>query len=109
MDVSGENIMVGIAVVIALVELGVAVVQFRLAQKLKAKVTEALAEKATKEDLRKVEEATKEDLRKVEDSIGETVRRRVPEVLREMAQQYAKQYANSGSADQQGSSGADFQ
>ena len=111
MDVSGADIiMMGIAVVIALVEAGVAISQFRLNRKLRAEAKHTQTEleaKVTKQedDAKEMREeleakATKEELKR---AVGETVRETVPEVLQEMAQQYASQ----GAADQQGSSGVD--
>lgn len=105
MDVSGEDIiMMGIAVVIAVVEAGVAISQFRLNRKLRAEAKHTQTELEAK--VTKQEDDAKEmkrEVRKLKDAIDQKVQERVPEVLREMAQQYA----NSGSADQQGSSGVD--
>ena len=78
--------------IIGVFEVILGVVQIRLARKLKVKVNQDLAKKATKEELREVE-----------DSIDPTLRRLVPEVLQAMAELYM----NRSSADQQGSSGAD--
>ena len=105
MDVSGEDIiMMGIAVVIAVVEAGVAISQFRLNRKLRAEAKHTQTELEAKVKQQELEaQATKREVRKLKDAIDQKVQARVPEVLREMA----RQYANSGSADQQGSSGVD--
>lgn len=96
-----------IMVAIAAVELGVGINQFLLTRKLEDQTNEKLRKalqqqeeeaKAMKEELEA--KATKEELKR---AVGQTVWKKVPEVLQEMAQQYASQ----GAADQQGSSGVD--
>ena len=105
-----EGIMVGIAVF----ECVVGLYQFLLTRKLRdqanAKLREALErqEAEAKETKRRVQheleaKATKQEVDGLRQSIDQTVQRKVPEVLQEMAQQYASQ----GSADRQGSSGVD--
>lgn len=92
--------------ILVLAQVCVGIWQIALSRKLSDHAKHEMSQ--LKQEL--AEKATKEDLREVEDSIDQTLRRRVREVLQEMAevlQEMAEQYASRWSADQQESSGVD--